>query len=94
MGKTLGEDIGCVEKLVLGFSTRSTSMKESLTENSMENTGALKTPFEQWWESLSGAQPLVGYKSLAAQAFDAGYLVAVKAHDASGCPRIFMGEQA
>jgi hypothetical protein len=48
--------------------------------------------FEEWWKTLPMAWN--GYKGIIEQAFDAGHLAAVKAHDASGCPRIFMEDQS
>ena len=50
--------------------------------------------FREWWREypvkisaqMVGSDPL---RDLAADAFQAGYLAAVKAHDASGCPGIF-----
>jgi hypothetical protein len=53
------------------------------------SSSAVITPFEQWRESLPGTErnwvSQVGVQA----AFEAGYLAAVKVHDASGCPDIF-----
>ena len=54
----------------------------------MTDTRAPMTPFEKWWKSKfadsewrSGTVPAVS----ANEAFEAGWLAAVRAHDESGC---------
>jgi hypothetical protein len=45
--------------------------------------------FTEWWSVQLGNALATDRAELAAAAFEAGYLAAVKAHDASGCPGIF-----